>query len=291
MRKKHWLLATNFITLLVSGILLSTFSYAWVYNNDFVDRIELQAGEAQAQVHGYMFKRQHSGLSTYTNLTPDLDETSLTSDQGQMTFTFEDTSGTVFSDFSLTDLFLDENTLNANSLPSYFVELQLFANVATSYLKISMLICDYVSPEPIPVFTDFAYRFIVQSNNSLSPIDYATPQPNGVDILSTFGLINILSGVTNYNPAIDNLGSYNSSTGRAIDEDDSGQITMIIPAGEQGFYYNHFLKSVVVEITPDPLAFYQFISNNPNLASSDLLFGRKLRFSFIYSLVPFGVTP
>ena len=291
MGKKHWLLATNFITLLVSGILLSTFSFAWINNNRFVDHIELQIGEAQAQVQGYMFKRQHSGLTTYTNLTPELNESLIASDQGQLTFTFEDASGTFFSDFSLADLYLNENTLNANAFPAYFVELQLFANVPLSYLKISLMLPDYVSPEIVPAFSDFSYRFMVQNNNALLPLEYATPAPNGVDILSTYGLINMLSGVTNYDPTINNLGPYDSLNGRIIDENNSEQITLMIPAGEQGFYYNHFLKSVVVEITPDPLAFYQFIYNNPDLADNDLLFGRKLQFNFQYSLVPFGVTP
>jgi len=276
----------NFATLLIGGILLTHFSYAWINHNRYVDKIKLQTGTAQAEVSAYMFKRRYDDVAPYVNQTPELTATQLHENSGQLIFSFNDTTGAVFSPLQLETLFNNEHSLNSWALPSYFVELQLSSIAPISYVRISLKVLDYLVNETVPHFTNFSYRYALISNNVNSPLSYATSSTNFVTDLNTQGLTNIESGITNYQVSPDDQ-IYNSSTGRLIDEDNSGQISLSVSPENMSFYQSHFIKSVVIELTPDPLEFVSFLQNNHDIAANNLLIGKKLAFDFSYSLTEF----
>jgi len=287
-KNKKRLLIANFVTLLAGGLLLAQTSYAWINTNEYINLVEIQTGDGKASVRGYIFKRLYDSVSTYTNQTPDLDAVRVSSSSGQILFNFDDTAGEVFSQLNLVELYKNEHSVNAWAIPSYFVELQLSSITPLSYVKISMKLLDYAVGETIPSFTNFSYRYNVLTNNVLNSINYATSSPNFVSNLNAKGLINIETGIKNYQPTINDQ-IYDSVKGRVIDEMDSEMITLAVAPENELFYRENYIKSVVVELTPDPLEFITFIKNNPNIASDNILIGRKLAFDFEYSLVPFGV--
>ena len=267
LKNKHKLLIANFATLLVGGILLTHFSYAWINHNRYVDKIELQTGAARAQVAGFMFRKLYSGTSGYVNQSADIEATQLPGESGQLYFTFIDTLNTVFTDLSLNDLYLDEHTLNSVAIPSYFVELQFASIVPLSYIRLTMKQLTLEMGEPVPSFNDFAYRYAIVSQSSSSPLDFVTPSQ-----------VSTLQGNTLNTVGHDIV----------LDEASTGQITLAIPSGEEVFYADNFIKSIVIELTPHPLLFIQFLQNNTSLVDTNLLIGSKLAFDFEYSLVSFG---
>lgn len=289
MTRKQKLITANLLTLLVSGILLTNFSFAWINADQKTGQLKFQTGNEKSEVEGFMFRRQvDSNNLTFTDAGPNLSAFQISSTTGQLLFTFDEANSTVFQNLNLIDLYRDQHSLNMNKIPSYFVELQLFANIPVAYYQIVMKKMVLASGEPVPTFNNFSFRYTVVANNPSAPIAYATPAPFGISTLKETGLTNIQTGITNDNPLLNNLGVYNESTGRVIGEGTSGQVTLNVPSQDVAFYTNNFVKSVVIEITPDPLAFYRFLIANYQTLNSGVLMGLKLSFDLNFSLNSFG---
>ena len=269
MKTKFKLILTSVVTLLASASLLTTFTYAWINANHDIDQITIVAGKAEARVSGYMFKRQNNGLSSYANNTPNKNAQQVPSSSEQLQFTFADTTGDLFGDFDLADLYYDENSLNAVAIPSYYVELQIQTIVEQSFMRVRLFDEGYDAGETIPDFTDFGYRFHVASNNPVSPIDYATP-----------GSVSTLAGKT--------FNTLTSATAMPISDGANDYMEITIPPAQTGFYDNHFARSVVIEITPKPLSLYAFLHEHDGLVNTQQRLGSRLAITFEYSLVPFG---
>ena len=62
-------------------------------------------------------------------------------------------------------------------------------------------------------------------------------------------------GIKNYQPTINDQ-IYDSFKGRVIDEMDSEMITLAVAPENELFYRENYIKSVVVELTPDPIGIY-----------------------------------
>ena len=273
MKTKHKLLLTSGATIFVTVGLLVGIAFAWVKLDSNVDSITLIAGKAEARVNGYMFKRQYSGLSTFTNSTPNKVAEQLPSATNQLIFSFADTTGNLFSEFDFEDLYYDQNSLNASAIPSYFVELQIMATVEQSYVRISLWLEDYESGETEPDFMDFDYRYQIANNNLENPISYATPE--NVSVLNAKTLNSIED-------------DFNSSTGIPISDGVNSYLSLTIPPSQSAFYDVNFIKSAIVEITPDPLALSWFLKEHNGLVNSEQILGCRLAFSFEFSLTPFG---
>lgn len=269
MKTKFKLILTSVITFLASASLLTTFTYAWINANHDIDQIIIVAGKAEARVNGYMFKRQNNGLSSYVNNTPNKSAQQVSSASDQLRFTFADTAGNLFGDFDFEDLYYDENSLNASAIPSYFVELQIQTIVEQSYIRVRLWDEGYEDDEVIPDFTDFGYRFHISSNNPSSPIDYATP-----------GSVSTLAAQT--------LNTLSPSMAMPISDGVNDYMEISIPPTQTNFYDNHFVRSIVIEITPKPLSLYTFLREHEGLVNTQQLLGLRLAITFEYSLIPFG---
>ena len=276
MKNKYKLILTSIVTLIVSGALLTTFTYAWINNSKNIDQITLVAGQAEARVDGYMFKRQFSddssGLNPYANSTPNKTAQQLPSTNGQLLFTFADTTGTLFGDFDFEDLYYDENSLNALAIPSYYVELQVRTIVEQSYIRVKLWLEDYPAGQE-PDFNDFGYRYYIASNNVSSPLDYATPS---------------YVGALNNQPLTSIVDGYNPSTGISVSDNANDYMEITIPPAQSGFYDENFARSVIIEITPNPLALSWFLKETNGLVNSSQLLGCRLAVTFEYSLAPLG---
>lgn len=269
MKTKFKLILTSAVTFLASASLLTTFTYAWINTNHDIDQITIVAGNAEARVSGYMFKRQNNGLSTYVNNTPNKIADQVSSSTNQLLFTFADTTGNLFSNFDFEDLYFDENSLNASAIPSYFVELQIKTIVEQSFMRVRLWDVGYDVGENLPDFTDFGYRFHIVNNNPSSPIEYATP--SSVQTLASKELNNL-----------------NSAVAMPISNGTNDYMEITIPPEQTGFYDAHFAQSVIIEITPQPLALYAFLRESDGLVNTQQLLGSRLALTFEYSLVPFG---
>ena len=273
MKTKHKLIIISAASIFVTAGLLVGLAFAWVSLASNVDSITLVAGRAEAKVNGFMFKRQSSGLSTYVNTTPDKIAQQLPSSSNELIFTFADTTGTLFGDFDFEDLYYDQNSLNASAIPSYYVELQVSTAVEQSYVRIALWLEAYGSGETEPDFMDFGYRYRIVNNDSANPISYATP--GSVSPLSSAALHSIED-------------DFNPSTGIRLNDGINNYLSISIPPAQAGFYDNHFAKSAVIEITPDPLALSWFLKETNGLVNSEQTLGCRLAFSFEFSLTPFG---
>lgn len=273
MKTKHKLIIISAATIFVTTGLLVGLAFAWVSLDSNIDSIKLVAGKAEAHVDGFMFKRQYSGLSTYTNSTPNKVAGQLPSSTNQLVFSFADTTGNLFGEFDFEDLYYDENSLNASAIPSYYVELQVKASVEQSYVRIALWLEEYESGETEPDFMDFDYRYLIVNNNLESPISYATP--GNVSALNAKALNSIED-------------DFNSSTGIPISDGVNSYLSLVIPPAQSSFYDEHFVRSAVIEITPDPMALSWFLKETNGLVNSEQTIGCRLAFSFEFSLTPFG---
>ena len=275
MKNKHKLLIANFATLLVGGILLTHFSYAWINNNRFVDKLEFKTGGMDGEVNGYLFKRTHVGLDVDTTSLPHLSARQITSSTGEIVFSFSQDSQNVLEDFDIGDFYLDEHTLNTNALPSILVELQIFSRAPLSYVKIGVETLPYSGGESRD-FADFSYRYMLVDNDILSPIDYATPNADG----GAVGQLN--------NLALTPLaGQFN------LGENGSEQLTFDLTGAsnqELSFYQDKFVRSLVFEIMPTPLSFYHYLTDTfKNSGRQSFSLGTNVNFFFEYQLESFEV--
>lgn len=273
MKNKYKLLITSLFTLIVSASLLTTFAFAWIRNSANIDTITLVAGQAEARVNGYMFKRQNNGLSTYVNATPNKVAGQLPSATNELIFTFADTTGTLFGDFDFASMYYNENSLNASVIPSYFVELQVRTIVAQSYIRITLWLEDYGVGETLPDFTDFGYRFHIASNSIAAPLEYATPTH-----VSTLSAKTLNSIADDFSPV----------NGIAISDSVNSYMQIDIPPADIEFYDTYFARSAIIEITPDPMKLFWFLRETNGLVNQEQLLGCRLNVTFEYSIVPFG---
>ena len=289
MKAKRKLIVANILTLLVGGLLLTNFSFAWLQTNKQTGQLKFQTASGTAKIVGYAFKRQiASNNEVYTSILPDLLANQVASTSGSLVYEFDASDDFVYQDVDLLALYNDENGLDVNKLPGIYIELQLFTYVPSSYFKVAMKKASLDSGQPVPSFSNFAYRYQIFNNNPLDPILFATPSPNGVTFLQETGLTNITSGITDYNPSVNNKGIYNQATGRVIDQDSSGQIAITLPPEQEQFYRQHFAKSIVIELTPDPVSFGRFLLANYAQLNTAILIGLELEFDIEYSLNSFG---
>jgi len=273
MKNRHKLILTSAVTLFASAGLIVGIAFAWINLSSNIDSITLVAGRAEAKVNGYMFKRQHNGLSTFVNPTPNKVAQQLPVSSNVLIFTFADTTGNLFSDFDFDDLYYDENSLNASAIPSYYVELQVQTIVEQSYIRIALWLDDYEGGETEPDFSDFDYRYHIVDNNIEDPITYATP--SSVSLLNSKTLNSIQD-------------SFNPSTGISISDGVNSYMEITIPPTQLDFYSNNFAQSAIIEITPDPIALSFFLKETNELVNNEQTLGCRLAISFEFSLIPFG---
>lgn len=278
LKPKTKIIISSIITLLTGASLATTFTLAWLSLNVKIDQITLIAGQAEARVEGYLFKRNYdvSGMSTIVpvvNQTPDLVARQLSSTHEQLIFTFKDDNHEIhpYPEWDLMDLYFNEHGLNAFEIPSFFLELQVYTIVEESYIRLSIWL-DLLEEEMNPDFNDFSYRYHLAENNLSNPLEYATPEH--IDTLANKELTSLYDG-------------YNPSTGIVLEENGTNYFTLEVSPQDVNFYEQYFQKSLIAEFTIDPVTFYEYLINTPNIVNTSKSFGLCLCVRFEYSLVPF----
>ena len=276
LKTKSKILISTLITLTIGGALIASFTFAWLSLNVKVDSIKLVAGSAEARVDGYMFKRGYdvdeaNQITPVVNATPNITASPVSSSQDGLIFTFDDTNGEMYPTWDLMDLSFDEVSMNALEIPSYYLELQVFTIVEESYIALSLWLESFSGSTP--EFTNFSYRYHVVSNNLSDPIDYATPV--SIDALASKPYVELYDG-------------YNASTGILLKDNGNSYFALGVTSQNIDFYEANFYMSVIIEVSIDPLTFYNYLKETANIVNKQTTFGLRLVTEFEYSLVPFG---
>jgi hypothetical protein len=276
MKLRNKILTSTLFILGVSAIMLTGFSYAWINSNNNIAEINLHSGDADAKINGFLFKRQTNqddNTSIFLNNEPDITATQTNSGNGELSFTFNDDSGTVFSTLNALSLYHDENSISAQAMPGYYVEIQLFTTVETSYMSASL---SYASLATAVDFSLFTYRYTSVTNNINSPLAYAAPS-----------IINTLAG-RSLNPLFQTEVSQSETVTLTDEANGNAYFTNTISTADQAFYKTHFCRSIIVEVMPDPIALISYFKNNPSVSYDDFSIGFSFNLSVGFSLNPIG---
>lgn len=276
MKLRNKILTSTLFILGVSAIMLTGFSYAWINSNNNIAEINLHSGDADAKINGFLFKRQTNqddNTSIFLNNDPDITATQTNSGNGELSFTFNDDSGTVFSTLSALSLYHDENSISAQAMPGYYVEIQLFTTVETSYMSASL---SYASLATAVDFSLFTYRYTSVTNNINSPLAYAAPS-----------IINTLAS-RSLNPLFQTEVSQSETVTLTDEANGNAYFTNTISTADQAFYKTHFCRSIIVEVMPDPIALISYFKNNPSVSYDDFSIGFSFNLSVGFSLNPIG---
>ncbi|MCH3976651.1 MAG: hypothetical protein LKE36_03520 [Bacilli bacterium] len=276
MKLRNKILTSTLFILGVSAIMLTGFSYAWINSNNNIAEINLHSGDADAKINGFLFKRQTNqddNTSIFLNNEPDITATQTNSGNGELSFTFNDDSGTVFSTLNALSLYHDENSISAQAMPGYYVEIQLFTTVETSYMSASL---SYASQATAVDFSLFTYRYTSVTNNINSPLAYAAPS-----------IINTLAS-RSLNPLFQTEVSQSEIITLTDEANGNAYFTNTISTADQAFYKTHFCRSIIVEVMPDPIALISYFKNNPSVSYDDFSIGFSFNLSVGFSLNPIG---
>jgi hypothetical protein len=276
MKLRNKILTSTLFILGVSAIMLTGFSYAWINSNNNIAEINLHSGDADAKINGFLFKRQTNqddNTSIFLNNEPDITATQTNSGNGELSFTFNDDSGTVFSTLNALSLYHDENSISAQAMPGYYVEIQLFTTVETSYMSASL---SYASLATAVDFSLFTYRYTSVTNNINSPLAYAAPS-----------IINTLAS-RSLNPLFQTEVSQSETITLTDEANGNAYFTNTISTADQAFYKTHFCRSIIVEVMPDPIALISYFKNNPSVSYDDFSIGFSFNLSVGFSLNPIG---
>ncbi|HMM00236.1 MAG TPA: hypothetical protein PKC96_02690 [Bacilli bacterium] len=276
MKLRNKILTSTLFILGVSAIMLTGFSYAWINSNNNIAEINLHSGDADAKINGFLFKRQTNqddNTSIFLNNEPDITATQTNSGNGELSFTFNDDSGTVFSTLNALSLYHDENSISAQAMPGYYVEIQLFTTVETSYMSASL---SYASLATAVDFSLFTYRYTSVTNNINSPLAYAAPS-----------IINTLAS-RSLNPLFQTEVSQSETVTLTDEANGNAYFTNTISTADQAFYKTHFCRSIIVEVMPDPIALISYFKNNPSVSYDDFSIGFSFNLSVGFSLNPIG---
>lgn len=266
--KKYKILISSIITLLISAIMIVSYSFAWIINTKNVSHIILHSGEGSLEIRGFLFKRTHTGLTASVPEVPDAVGTLIEDDEGELIFSFGDLPA---DSFLLRDYVYDEHTLNASYIPSYFLEFQAHTLVEQSFVKISIASEAYLAGETSPDFSSFIYRYHVTDNDSDDPYEYAAYEH--------FSVIENKAPASfagnDFIPLTEGTGPGNA-------------YEVIVPLGYETVYTYYFVQSYVVQILPDPLLLTTFIRQNTDGGNTAKTVGMKFVVSIQYSAVPFA---
>lgn len=276
MKLRNKILTSTLFILGVSAIMLTGFSYAWINSNNNIAEINLHSGDADAKINGFLFKRQtnqNDNTSIFLNNEPDITATQVSSGNGELSFTFNDDSGTVFSTLNALSLYHDENSISALAMPGYYVEIQLFTIVDTSYMSASLSYANLSTPVDFSLFT---YRYISVENNPALPLSYAAPS-----------IINTLAGKP-LNPLFQTEASQSETIALTDETNGNEYFTNEVATADQSFYKTHFCRSIIIEVMPDPVALITYFKNNPSVSYDDFSIGSSFDLSIGFSLNPIG---
>lgn len=265
--KTKYKFITSLLICSVSLFSLTQATFAWLTTNKYIDKIEFQTEKGRLNIEAMMFVQdRNNGTVVRINDTPEYIAQTNTQNEIDVGYIFDDVHEI---DFDLLNFVGDQYSLNTLKIPAYYIEFQVFTTIQLSYLQVSLNTTSYVNDEVVPNFSNYEFRHLSVYNSTATPLSYATH--------SSLDLLNAQVGrPLNATPSYLTIGA-----------DANYGYELSITSDASVFYESHFLKSFIIKINPDYLAFYNYLKTQTDYGNQNKLIGTKFVVTINYSEVPF----
>lgn len=267
MKTKTKLIISGMSVLLLTTSIIAAQTYAWITTNRQINQLKLKAGEAEAKISGFMFKRKATGSVGEVDTSKILTATQTASTTGRLSYEFVDSQKILNTNFDLGTLYENEHALIALQIPTFYVEIQVFSTLEQAYLRPSLQVLPFKDGQSVN-FGDFSYRYGIYDNNVSKPLTYAAPS-NYANLKAKplKRLIDIES-----NNLYLNEGAQTNN-----------QFSLVTNSSNNTFYQTNFIKSIVVELSIDPITYVKFLYDSKQIHNNSFTYAINISINLEYS--------